>query len=99
MSLPRSRALLRDCCLGLGLSLSVLPAEALHAAGRVDQLLLAREERVASRADFHVNVALVGRARLKGRSAGAHDANLGVIGVNLFLWHLSQNPFPAIHQF
>jgi hypothetical protein len=41
----------------------------------------------------------VGRARLKGRAAGALHANLVVVGMNLFLWHLSQNPFSAILLF
>src|SRR5580700_8869452 len=48
-------------------------AEALDAAGGVDQLLLAGEERVAGGADFDDDVALVGGAGLKGRSAGAFD--------------------------
>jgi hypothetical protein len=35
------------------LELRILLAETLDAAGRIDQFLLAREKRVAIRADFH----------------------------------------------
>ena len=52
-------------CLGsfglAGVALGVLAAEAFHAAGGVHQLLLAGEERVTGLADFHADVALVGR--------------------------------------
>ncbi len=50
----------------------VAPAEALHAAGRIDDLLLAREERVAARADFDVDLRL-GRPRLDHVAAQAGD--------------------------
>ena len=45
----------------------VLAAEALDAAGGVDQLLLAGEERVAGGADFDDDVALVRGAGLEVR--------------------------------
>ena len=81
----RSTALLGGCGLpGLG----VLPAEALHASGSVDQPLLAGEERVANRANFYVDVALVGRTGLKVAPACAYDPHSGIIRVNLFLGHL-----------
>jgi hypothetical protein len=81
----------------LGLAcLGVLAAEALHATGRIDKTLLAGEERVARRADFHVNVALVGRTGLKVVSAGANYAHSVVSGVNLFLRHRLKQTFPAI---
>ncbi len=80
----------------LGLGLRVLAAEALHAASRIDKALLAGEERVAGRADFDVNVALVGRTGLKVVSAGADYAHSVVIGVNLFLRHGLKGTFPAI---
>src|ERR1700739_464570 len=76
--------LLRRRCLG---SLGVLTAEPLHAPCRVNQALLAGEERVAVRADFHVDVALVGRPGLKVVSAGAHHAHRSIVGMNLFLGH------------
>ena len=68
--------------------LGVLAAEALDASRCIHQALLAGEERVAVRADFHVDVALVGRTGLKVVSAGAHHPHRGVIGMNLFLGHL-----------
>src|SRR5580692_4372921 len=55
--------LLGDCLslFGFGfIGLGVLPAEPLHAPSSVNQPLLAGKERMASRTDFHVNVALVG---------------------------------------
>ena len=72
----------RSRCLG------ILAAEPLHAASRVHQPLFAGKERVANRADFHVDVALVGRTGLKVVSAGAKHTHRGVIGMNLFLGHL-----------
>jgi len=80
------------CPVGLG----ILAAEAFHAAGGVYQALFAGIERVTNRADFHVNVALVGRTGLKTVPAGAQNLHCGVIGMNLFLRHLSGQTFPAI---
>src|SRR5688572_14350508 len=51
---------------GAGLGLGVLAAEALDAAGRVQQALLAGEERVAGRADLDVVALQRRRARLVG---------------------------------
>jgi hypothetical protein len=68
-------------------SLGVLAAEPLHATCRVNQALFAGEERVAIGANFHVNVALVGRPGLKVVSAGAHNLHRGVVWMNLFLGH------------
>ncbi len=88
------------CCRCFGsVGLGILAAEALHAACCVHQALLAGKERVANRADFHVNVALVGRTGLKMVSAGAHHLHRGVIGMNLFLGHLSRQTFPAMFLF
>ena len=67
--------------------LGILAAEALNAARSVHQALFAGKKRVAVGANFHVNVALVGRPGLKVVSAGAHDAHRTVIGMNLFLGH------------
>src|SRR5215831_6025050 len=64
------------------LGLGVLPAESLHAAGRVDQLLLAGKEWVAVRADFYVNVALVSGAGGKAVAARAHDAHFIIRGMD-----------------
>src|SRR5216117_1335380 len=60
---------------------SVLLAEPLHAAGRIEQLLLAREEGMAGRADFYVNRGR-GRARDKRVTACALDGCPLVFGVN-----------------
>ena len=63
---PRSSGGLVDSnwqrLLRCGLRLGVLAAEALDAPCGIHELLLARKERVATRTDFHVDVALVGRA-------------------------------------
>src|ERR1035438_2635669 len=94
-----ARRLLGCCCrcrclrpIGLG----ILAAEALNAASRVHQALLAGEERVAVRANLQVNVSLVGRPGLKVVPAGAHDPHRGVLGMNLFLGHLFGQTFPAM---
>src|SRR5437867_2780243 len=70
----------------------VLLFEAIDSSGGVHQLLAAREERVARRADFHTHVALMGRARLEGVAAGAGDINFVVSGVNSSL-HFAGGPF------
>ena len=90
-TLPQRR-LLGDLAVCLG----VLPAEALHASSRIHQPLLAGKERVANRADFYVNVALVGRTGLKVVSAGAKHPHRGIIRMNLFLGHRLIKTFPAI---
>ena len=53
--LLRFRNLLRSRLAVFG----ILPAEALNPARRVDHLLLTCEKRMAVRANFHVNLALV----------------------------------------
>src|SRR5580698_3767037 len=73
--------------------LGILPAEALYTPRRIYQALFAGEKRVAYRADFHVNVALVGRTGLKVVSAGAQHPHRVISWVNLFLGHLSTNTF------
>jgi hypothetical protein len=60
----------------------VLAAEALHAAGRIYQALLAGKERVAVGADFESDLTLVGRASLKGVAARAINLCGLVCGVN-----------------
>src|SRR5467141_5028897 len=72
----RSRVSTRSARLG-----GVLLAEPLHAAGRVEQLLLACKERVAAGADFDVNHGR-GRARDKRVTACALDSCPLVFGVN-----------------
>src|SRR6202034_2503418 len=68
-----------------GLLVRVLLREAFHAAGRIDQLLLAREKRMTARADFRANrVALDGRTRLKRAAAGAMHRDDVIIRMNAF---------------
>src|SRR5205814_9952721 len=63
---------------------AVLLREAFDAAFRIEQLLLAREERVAARADLEVQLGL-GRMRLPGRPARAPRFDLEILGVDGFL--------------
>ena len=64
------------------LALGILAPEAFDAAGGIQQLLLAGEEGMAVRADFHVDVAAMGRAGRKAVAAGAHDSNFVVSRMN-----------------
>lgn len=78
--------------LGLGgVRLRVLAAEALHATGGINHLLLTGKERVAVRADFHMNVALMGGAGLKAVTARAYHADRFVVGMNSLLRHWDGN--------
>src|SRR5215831_11023438 len=77
---------------GAGL-LFVALAEALHAAGRVDQLLLAGEKRVAVAADLEPQLFL-GGVCLPRRAAGAVDQDLVVFGVQI-LFHGTAHCRPA----
>jgi hypothetical protein len=70
-----------------GVRLRILAAEALHATGGVDHLLLAGEKRVAVGTDFHVDVALMGGTSLKSVPTGALHTDGFVIGMNPLLWH------------
>src|ERR1700741_510872 len=67
----------------------VLPAEALDAARRVHQLLLAGEERMAVRTDFDVQRLLHGGARLDHVPADADDLGVEVGGVDALLHGLA----------
>src|SRR5712692_4781391 len=68
---------------GFGSGVGVLLGEALDAAGGVNELLLAGEEGMAVRADFHAqHVALDGRTSLKRVAAGAVHRNGMIVGVN-----------------
>src|SRR5690606_2509576 len=63
---------------------AVLLAETLHPAGRVDQLLLARVERVAVGADIRGDLALGGTSR-ESVATGAFHHGRGVYGMDVFL--------------
>ena len=62
--------------------LGVLPAETFHAPSGIHQLLLTGEERMAVRADFHRDVALMGRAGHKCIAARAVHAHFVVRRMN-----------------
>lgn len=67
----------RSRCVG------VLLVKAFHAARRVDKFLLAREERVAVRADFDAqHIALGGRAGLERMPTSAVHSHSMIIGMN-----------------
>jgi len=82
---PRERSLLLLRC-----SIGVFALEAFHTARCVNQLLLAREEWVAARTDFHTyQFAFVRRPRLKRAPAGAMHLYGVVIGMYPFFHVLS----------
>ena len=62
--------------------LAIALVEPIHASSGIDQLLLTGKERVASRADFDVQVAFFGRASLKGLAASAANGNFYVFRMN-----------------
>src|SRR5262249_3510188 len=76
--------LLRGRGLGLSLLRGVALLEPPDAAGRVDQLLLPREERVAGRAYLDSQV-LLRRTGREGVPARAMDHDLDVFGMNALL--------------
>ena len=61
-----------------------------HASAGIHQLLLAREEGVTLRADFHLDITL-GRTCLNHITAGASNRSLLIIGMDSFL-HCSRSP-------
>src|SRR5580658_5857662 len=62
--------------------LGVLAAEALHSSGSIHQLLLARKERMAGRADFYADITLVGGPGNKRIAARAMHAHFVISGMN-----------------
>src|SRR5487761_138460 len=65
---------------------SVFFSKALHAACAIDQLLLAREKRMAARTDFDVqNIALISGAGRERAPARAHNLDFVIIGMDVFL--------------
>ena len=79
---------------GLLCAFLALQAETLvelgNASAGIDKLLLAGEERVTLRADFHANI-LLRRTCLNHITAGAFDSSLLIIGMDSFL-HCSGSP-------
>src|SRR4051812_17804974 len=72
---------------------AVLLGKTFHAPLGVDQLLAAREERVAGRADFEVQLRL-GRPGLERVSTRATDLDLLVLRVNAFLHNKLLHAYP-----
>ena len=62
--------------------LAIALVEAIDASRGINQLLFAGEERVASRANFDVQVALLGRAGLECLAASAGNSYIDVFWVN-----------------
>ena len=71
-----------------GWFLAIALVEAIDASRGIDQLLFAGEERVASRANFDVQVALLGRAGLECFAASAGNSYIDVFWVNSW-FHLT----------
>src|SRR5579885_2383674 len=67
---------------GIGGRALVFLLEAVHTAFGVHQLLPAREEGVAVRADFHSDIAFVSRARFERVPAGADHVYIFIGGMN-----------------
>jgi hypothetical protein len=70
-----------SCAFGSGF-LAIALVEAIDASCGVDQLLLAGKERVASGADFDVQIALLGRARRERLAASAGNCDIDVFWMN-----------------
>src|SRR5438128_9687355 len=71
------------------IALGVFASEALDAAGGVQQFLLAGKERMARRADFHIDVATMRRARDERISTGAVHPHFVIVGMDSG-FHISQ---------
>ena len=65
----------------------VFTLEAFHAAGGIDEFLLAGKERMAGGADFHPDV-IHGGTGLKGVAARARNRGQIILGMNFF-FHVS----------
>ena len=61
--------------------LTVTLVEAIDASSGIDELLFSGKERMASRADFYVQVTFLGRARLERLATSAGNGYFGVLGV------------------
>ena len=86
-----NRVLVLFC--GLSGTASVPLVKAVNASGRIDQLLLARKERVACRANFYVKFLTHGRACLKNAAAGTRNCDLVVIRVYICFHNLFLSPY------
>lgn len=79
--------------------LAIAFVKAVNASSGVNQLLLAGEKRMACRTNFHMQIALFGRMRLKGLAAGAGHGYLVILGVNSWFhdtWNLNYSQLNAV---
>jgi len=77
----------------LGGSAGVALVKAVNASGRIDQFLLAGEERVACRTNFYMQVVFHSRPCLKSAAAGANDGYFAVVWM-YFWFHNVSLPSP-----
>ena len=88
----RARLLISLCDRGRRLGHAVFASEFIHAAGAIDDLLLARIERMASGAYVDMQLAVgQGRARLKRVAATAGNGYFLIVGVDLGLHRRHSN--------
>ena len=71
--------------------LTITPVEPIHAAGGIDQLLLACKERMASRTNLNVQIAFTGRSGFESLSTGAGHGYLFIFRVNSRLHFISHH--------
>ena len=71
----------------------VLLLEAVNTPSSIHQFLLAGEEWVATRADFHTDIALVRGPGLEIMAASADDVDFVVSGMNSGLHDIAGDPF------
>ena len=65
---------------------SVSLVELIYSTTGIDKLLLAREKRMTLAADFHFDgIGFLRRTRFEGFAASAHNRNLVIIGMYVFL--------------
>ena len=82
--IPASFRTRGSCNVSMNLVQAELLVELGHASAGIDQLLLASEEGVTLRADFHLDI-LLGRTCLNHITAGASNSSLLIIGMDSFL--------------
>ena len=83
--------LLRWCGFRSRSLLSITPVESIHAAGGIDQFLLAGKKRMTGRTNFDMQIAFARRAGFKSLATGAGHGYLFIFRVNSgfhFISHL-----------
>ena len=82
--------LLRGGGLRLRRLLPITPIEPVHAAGGIDQFLLAGKEGMTSRTNFDMQISLAGRTGLESLATGAGNGYLLIFRVNSRLHFISR---------